>query len=458
VKTFGGVPYAQTQKTANGSPIPVVYALAFDPDTGVYDVAVVNNLTTDPIAVDFYLINTNDGVNNGPGILYVLDQVSGTVGVINKYSWVPDNTQLSGWGWASNGSFTNGNGGDSLFATTNGSGGIYLYYTTGGGGTAANSVIRLSDAGGYNGPLSITSSNLIYTTSGSTSIKGLTFVPQQTAYATELIPPPVLIAQTFAATNNLFNITNSPDDPAWRAAITGITVNGSPLPTAAYSTNQTGKLVFDPSQSALLQTPGTNTIVITATGYSTNSITQVVGGVPAKLAITTQPKAPVADGGALTNQPVVQVRDAFNIPVFSTAAIVATPVQTTWTLGGNTTKNAANGTATFSGLTAFSTNSVTGATITFTSAGLTSVTSSAFNIPAPVLPVIKGTALNGNAVTFSFTNFTGLSYSVLSTNDITAPVATWPVIGNPVEGPAGTYRYTNSAATNGLQYYILRQP
>src|SRR5207237_5313197 len=139
-----------------------------------------------------------------------------------------------------------GTGADSLFATTNGSGGIYLYYTTGGGGTAGNSVVRVTDSAGWNADINIVSSNIIYTASATTSIKGLTFVPQQTAHAAELIPPPLLTAQTGAAVSSPFTVTNTPDDSAWRAAITGITVNGSALPAAAYSTNQSGKIVFDP--------------------------------------------------------------------------------------------------------------------------------------------------------------------------------------------------------------------
>jgi len=64
------------------------------------------------------------------------------------------------------------------------------------------------------------------------------------------------------------------------------------------------------------------------------------------------------------------------------------------------------------------------------------------------------------AAQFTFTNAPGLSFSVLATNDITAPKTSWPVIGHPVESPAGSgnYQYTNTAATNSQLFYILRQP
>lgn len=451
VRTFGGVPYVETQKTVNGQVIPVVYTLGLDPDTSLYDVTKPNNLTTDPVASDFYMISTNGGTTFD--ILYILDGISATQGVIRKYSWV-------GGIWATSGSFTNATGGDSLFATTNGAGGIYLFYTT--AAASKNSIIRVTDAGGWNANISIVSSNVIYTAPGNTYVKGLTFVPLAVP-GTELTPPPILTAQSYIATNGygLFSVTNTPDDPAWRSAITGITVNGSPLPGTAYTTSTAGVIGFDPSQSALLQSPGAKTIVISATGYSTNSVTQVIVGGPAKLVISTQPKAPAADGGALTNQPVVSVVDQNgNAVITATSSIVAQVGVGTWTLGGTATKAAVAGKATFSGLTAFGASAVTGATISFTSTGLTGVTSSTFNIPAPIPTTLGGVKLAAGKFSFAFTNATGLSFSVLATNDLTAPLATWPVVGTVTESPAGSgnYQFTNSPATNAELFYRLRQP
>jgi hypothetical protein len=461
VKTFGGIPYVETQKTANGLVIPVVYALMND-GSGNYSVTVPNNLTTDPVASDFYLISTNGGTTYD--ILYVCDQVSSSQGVINKFSWVAGadvNNPNGQYGWAANDSITNTTGVDGLFATTNGNGGVYLFYTTGGGGTAANSIMRLTDASGWNHPINIISSNLIYTASKTVSIKGLTFVPQTVANVTPLIPPPILTAQTFAQTNSSFTVTNTPDDPAWRSGITGITVNGSLLAPTAYDLTHPGKIVFDPTQSALLQIPGSKTILVSATGYSLGSVTQLLAGAAAKLAITTQAKAPAADGGVLTNQPVLAVQDQFGNAVASSASIVAAPVQGTWTLGGTTTKAASSGTAKFSNLTAFANTAVNGATIAYTSSGLTGVTNAAFNIPAPVISTLGGVALTLNGqLAFSFSNSTALSFSVLGTNNLAAPVSTWPVVGHPVENPAGSgsYQYTNSSTTNAEYFYILRQP
>ncbi len=453
VKTFGGTTYVQTQK-AVGPSLPVIYKLSYDNDTGLHDVtSYTPGLSSDANATDFYLISTNGGTSYD--VLYIMDAVS-TNGIINKYSLVSGS-------WTANGSFTNRTGGDSLFATTNGNGGVYLYFTTA-PASGPNSVVRVTDAAGWNQKINITSSNVIYTASGNAYLKGLTFVPRQNGSTPFLIPPPILIPQNGASVTSSFSVTNTPDDPLWRSSITGITVNGSTLPTAAYTNTIAGKLVFEPAQSALLQSAGVKTIVISATGYSTNSITQVLaGGTAAKLVITTQPTAPAADGALLTTQPVVTVEDIYgNVVTNSTASITNTANQSTWTLGGTKSKAAVSGVAAFTDLTAFSTNALTGVTIHFISGSLTAVDSSpGFNIPAPIQSKLGQAILTGGKLKFSFTNATGLSFSVLATNNLAAPMSTWPVVGQAIETPVGSgnYQYTNSVtATNAQLFYLLRQP
>ena len=353
VKTFGGTPFVETQKAVAGQNIPVVYALGLDSDTGLYDSVVGNNLTTDPNASDFYLISTDGGATYN--VLYIADQNSATNGVIKKYS-LTAGSWLNNATLTANGSFTNSTGIDGLFATANGNGGVDLFFTTGSGGTRSNSIVRVTDAAGANQNINIISSNVIYTASGKTSLKGLTFVPQRTTNAIQLIPPPILTAQMGAIAGSPFSVTTTPDDPTWRSTITNITVNGSTLAPAAYDTTQSGKIVFNSSQSALLQSPGLKTIVIGATGYSPDTVVQ--------------------------DLIVIQ-------------------------------------------------------------------------------SVLTGVTLNGGNLAFSFTNGAGLSFSVLSTNILTAPVATWPVVGSAVETPPGSGHYQFIApnpATNSAQFYILRQP
>ena len=347
VKSFGGNPYVETQKTVGGQIIPVVYQLAYDPYTGLYDTTIPDNLTTDANASDFYLISTNEGATYD--ILYVNDQNSGTQGVIRKYSQVDGN-------WISNGNYTNSTGVDGLFVTTNGNGGAYLFYTTGSGGTDSNNVVRVTDAAGWNQNISITSSNLLYHAPHGTSLKGLTFVPQATADAAELTPPPFLIAQQNASVASPFTVTNTPDVPAWRSAITSITVNGSVLPTTAYNATAAGKIVFTPSQSPLLQVSGAKVIVVSSAGFSQASVVQNLSG-------------------------------------------VASPYVSASSTGG---------------------------------------------IP-----------------TFSFTSATGLSFSVHGTNNLLAPLATWPVVGSATETPAGSGHYQFSPpapAPGSSMFYNISQP
>jgi hypothetical protein len=236
----------------------------------LYDVTKANNLGTDQFASDFEMISTNGGASYD--ILYIADQISSKAALINKYSWVGGN-------WVTNGFFTNSTGIDGLFATTNGNGGVNLFYTTGAGGTAANSIIRVTDSAGWNQNISIISSNLLYTAPAGTSLKGLTWAPQGTANALQPFAPPVLLAQNGASVSSKFTITNTPVDAAWHGAITSITVNGSALPATAYDITQSGKIVFDPTKSTLLQGSGARTFVVTATGYSADTVVQTIAGV-----------------------------------------------------------------------------------------------------------------------------------------------------------------------------------
>jgi hypothetical protein len=463
VKSFGGNPYAQTQKTQNGNIISTVYQYVYDAfSSPPYD-QVVNNLGTDPVATDFYLVSTNCGATYD--ILYTIDQVNASTGIINKYSWVPNNAYLGGYGWATNGTYTNASGGDGICAITNGNDSVYLFLTTGAGGTAGNAIVRFTDQSGWNQPINIVSSNLIYTASASTSIKGITFVPVATAHAPLLTPGPVLIPQGYVATNNYpsFTVTNTPEDTVWRGDITGITVNGTTLPPAAYDLTHAGTITFIPGQSALLQNPGNLIIGIGATGYSTNYVIQTIVGAASQIAITTQPKGPAADGGALATQPVLAVEDKNGVTVITATPSIVASVATNgaWAIGGTTTLTASAGVLAFTNVTALSTAAFTNANISFTSSGLTSVKSKTFSIPAPIHSLLKGSQVTGGAFTFTFTNITGLSFSVHATNNLLVPISAWPLIGAATESPAGSGHYHFSdpnMATNSDIYYILTQP
>ena len=94
------------------------------------------------------------------------------------------------------------------------------------------------------------------------------------------------------------------------------------------------------------------------------------------------------------------------------------------------------------------------------SAGSSAGTDMTFTTLTVTSPSLKGFNISSGIFRIAFTNATGASFSVLATNDLTAPRATWPVIGHPVESPVGSgnYQYTNTAATDSHIFYILRQP
>ncbi len=97
------------------------------------------------------------------------------------------------------------------------------------------------------------------------------------------------------------------------------------------------------------------------------------------LAVSTQPSGAV-DGDPFTTQPVVQVRDANgNVVTGSGVTITAALASGSGTLGGDTTQAAVNGVATFTDLEVVGTGTHS---LTFTATGLTSATSSEFDVTA----------------------------------------------------------------------------
>lgn len=196
--------------------------------------------------------------------------------------------------------------------------------------------------------------------------------------------PPTLVAQVSATVDSDILI-DFPENSTWRAAVTGVTINGTPL-TAGYSISL-GRLTLSPSLSepaALLRSAGEKSVVVTATNYTPATVSQsIAAGAATQLAVTTQPVAPTANGGVFVTQPVVSILDQYGNLTSSTATIDAFAAGGTWTLGGTSSIAASAGVATFSGLTASSAVAAPDLNIFFSSTGLTSATSSNFNLVAP---------------------------------------------------------------------------
>jgi hypothetical protein len=472
IRSFGGLTWVLTAKTHIPA-IPCFYQFqdntvgdgSIDYNNVGNDGVVVNDTGTpfaDQYAQDFYMISSNGNYST----LYISDQNSGTngtSGVINKFVGTLDGD--GAWDWVAMGSWTNSDNQENLFATTNGSGGVYLYYANG-SSTAKNSIIRLTDST-IGGALNIISTNTIYTAPTGTTVYGMTFVPQATAYATELIPPPILTAQTTAPVSGNIFITNTPDDGNWRSNITAITVNGALLPTTAYGTNTAGFIVLIPSASPLLQTNGSKTILIAATGYSTNSVTQTLAaGAPNKLAMKTEPSASVIAGAAFATPPAVYIEDIYgNVVTTATSNVVAQISTGAGSLTGTTTIAAVGGVATFTSALLAPTVAQSGLFLKFTNSSLgtivdtTSITVKAVpvvtTLPAAnvyALSATLGGAVNPNGAptTYWFNYGTSISYGISTTPGILAAGFS-SVITNVALGglqPGTVYHYQIVATNN----------
>jgi hypothetical protein len=67
--------------------------------------------------------------------------------------------------------------------------------------------------------------------------------------------------------------------------------------------------------------------------------------------------------------------------------------------------------------------------------------------------------LPGGAFQISFTNLSGLGFTVLATTNLALPLSNWTVLGAPTEAPPGQYQFTDAQATNNPQrFYRVRSP
>ena len=258
------------------------------------------------------------------------------------------------------------------------------------------SISSITNATGYTWTLpsnaSITAgsnTNSITVSYASNALSGTVYVSATNSCVTSSSSPtyavtvaPLLTAAVSASVDAAFDVTFT-DNSSWRTAISSITINGSTLASGAYNTTVAGKITFTPSLSTLLQSTGTKSIVVIATGYSNSTVSQTINpGAVSKLAVQATPVAQSSYSAALfTTQPVILIQDQYGNTTSSNANITATVGAGTWTLAGTSTIAAVNGTATFTTLTSYCTSAVTGATIVFNSTGVSSITCTPFNIP-----------------------------------------------------------------------------
>jgi glucose/arabinose dehydrogenase len=78
--------------------------------------------------------------------------------------------------------------------------------------------------------------------------------------------------------------------------------------------------------------------------------------------------------------------------------------------------------------------------------------------PDPAPFVVSSTLVSNNQVRLSFTNFPGLSFSLVTANDPTLPLTNWLWVEAAAENSPGNYGFTNRSVAGAPAYYRVRQP
>jgi len=411
VKSFGGTVYVLQQSAS----AIVVSTLSADGTT----LTALPGLAADNKANDFYLISSG---SNGStfDVLY-------TVGsdAIKKYS-------LFSGSWTANGSYTATNG-FGLCAAANG-GGASIYITTGSGATGANSVIKLTDAAGYNATINVTATSTLYTAALPTGMKGIAFVPK---------------TATSISVASLKNPSGYKDSVSFTATLpstaTGNVIfktNGVALSTNAISSGSAT------SAAATLLPRGTQPITAEYAGDNNylGSTNNLSGG----QTVTNHP--PVA-GSSFTmfvtigNPSTVAIIGGKNPPTDtdSDALVISSPVASNGTVttdGTNITYTATSGT---SDSFTYTVSDPYGGTVSQTVNVTISGTGQSQNRVSPPVTLMDGD------VALSYAGIPGDNYALEWTHSLTPPVTWTPLVTNTAAGN-GSISFTNTPS-GGNDYY-----
>ncbi|WP_283410162.1 hemoblobin-interacting domain-containing protein [Anoxynatronum buryatiense] len=288
--------------------------------------------------------------------------------------------------------------------------------------SAVNGVVSFADLTVTNpSGLAITDAQLMYEVIGSPNKY---FYSESFAIpgATGLAAPTLTADTTDNYAGNNITITLSAGDWAdWINAISAVKVGNDTLtPSAPGQYNiGAGILTLLTGNITQLQTPGTYTITVEASGYNNAVVSQsVTAGPQASAEFTTQPLGPSVSGGQLEQQPVLTLYDTYGNacadgPSSSASITLQRAVGDSWTLGGTSTVTAVNGVATFTDLTASNPSGaevITDAQISYTFTGLPSFTifSEDFTVPAfgsqsaPILTPDTTDNYAGNTIEITF--------------------------------------------------------
>ena len=201
LKSFGGTVYALQQEGGSdpvSTVMTIVPAPAGSPPSGIPGTPTpgsgalfpLEGFNIDGTVLDFYMLRSG---NNGKvyDVVYYIDGTNTTSGALFKFYYtgnIDGNTGQQEWAPAG-GTFSlpatpvgwnTANGGDGLCVVTNVNGGVDIYYTTGSGGSPGNSVVMVHDSSAWNQAINLTATNVLYTVSSQSSLRGITFAPVST--------------------------------------------------------------------------------------------------------------------------------------------------------------------------------------------------------------------------------------------------------------------------------------
>ena len=331
-------------------------------------------------------------------------------------------------------------------------------------GTATFSTLNINKAGtGYtlsatSGVLTSTTSNTFNITAGAPAKLAVTTQPTNAVSATAISPSVVVQIQDAAGnlTTSTANVVMAIGTNPSSGTLSGTTTVAAVAGSATFSTLNIDKAGTGYTLSA------TSGVLTSATSNTFN----ITPGLPAKLAVTTQPTN-TASATAISPSVVVQIQDAAGNLTSSTANVVMAigTNPSSGTLSGTTTVAAVAGSATFSTLNIDKAG--TGYTLSATSGVLTSATSNTFNITAGVASKLavsvqptntaSGTAISP-AVTVQIQDAAG--NLTTSTANVTMSIGTNPSSGTlsgtaTVAAVAGTATFSNLSIDKAGTGYTL---
>lgn len=323
VKPFGGLVYG-----FQASAIGTLSAASGGAFTALPGVTVTSGQ-------DFYLVSS--GANGSSfDILYIISATGNTAGTISKYS-------LVGATWTSNGTFTTNFGGFGMAAQTGGSG-AYLYISTGLGALTANSVLRVTDAAGYNTAISITAANNItlYTAPAGRILKGVAFAPVTPATSVNLSVSTNAATETDATVVTVTATTSAAVTGDQTVSLgvsgTGITAGDYTLSNATITIpngSTTGTVTFTIVDDADVEGPETATLTI-----SNPSSGLVLGSTIAQnitIADNDAPPAPTVNLSVSANSGTEAAATVITVTATASAAVTGDQTITIGVSGTNIT-------------------------------------------------------------------------------------------------------------------------